>query len=106
MQNKRKTFNTHYRGKEHTQRRFEGEGELFDYGDLSLIETYNDTHPKVMSDMISRFDWKSQLRYSGGRREPIQKHEKLKYRFVTWLEQNIMGGNQLFGFKNYILTRK
>jgi hypothetical protein len=86
---------------------FKNEGELFDYGDLSKIKLYKDTHPKVMKDFIKKFNWKHQLRY---KKDPqitkLQKHEKLKYRLLTSFEQTFLNGRLLFGFKNYKRIKK
>jgi hypothetical protein len=103
MQKKRKAFNTIHWGEQKTEERFRNDVEAYDYGDLSMIEQYKDTHPAVMKDFIRDFDWADQLRFSGGPGPHMQKHEKLKYRFISFLEQKLFGGRQLFGFKNYIL---
>ncbi len=106
MQKKRKAFNTIHRGVQNTEERFKNDADLYDYGDLSRIQEFTETHPKVMDRMISRFDWKDQLRYEGGPGEHMQKHEKMKYRLLTWIEQNFLGGKQLFGYKNYKLLKR
>jgi hypothetical protein len=102
MQKKRKNHNTHYSGKKSTDAMFKNEGELFDYGDLSKIKSYKETHPEVMKNFIKKFDWKHQLRYQ---KDPqitkLQKHEKIKYRLLTFIEQTFFDGRLLFGFKNY-----
>jgi len=33
------------------------------------------------------------------------KHDKLKYRMLSFIEQNFLNGNQIAGFKNYELIR-
>jgi hypothetical protein len=107
MQKKRKNHNTNYSGQESTDAMFKNEGELFDYGDLSKIKLYKDTHPEVMKDFIKKFNWKHQLRY---KKDPqitkLQKHEKLKYRLLTSFEQTFLNGRLLFGFKNYKRIRR
>jgi hypothetical protein len=106
MQKKRKAFNTIHWGEQKTIERFKDDVEAYDYGDLSKVEAYKDSHPAVMGDFIKSFNWEKQLRFSGGPGPHMQKHEKWKYRFITFLEQKLFGGKQLFGFKNYILLRK
>jgi hypothetical protein len=32
-------------------------------------------------------------------------HDKLKYRLLSFIEQNILGGKQIAGFKNYQLIK-
>jgi hypothetical protein len=69
----------------------------FDYGPLDRLATFSGTHPLVMQDVIARMDWRGKLQFSGRpdpAREP-HKHERLKYRILTFLEQRILGGRQL-----------
>lgn len=103
MQRKRKTHNTNYRGISSTVEKFKDAPAAFDYGNLSKIETFRESHPAVMNEFIKRFDWKDRLRYSGKPGIPPQKHERFKYRMLTWIEQHLLGGLQLFGFRNYRL---
>jgi len=79
----------------------------FDYGPLQNLAHFKGTHPAVMQSWIATFDWKEKLQYSGKRNpnRPIHKHEKLKTRLVTWIEQNLLAGNAIGGFKNYILKK-
>jgi len=107
MQKKRKNHNTNYEGKKSTEEIFKNEEELFDYGDLSKIKIYKDRHPAAMKEFIKKFDWKNQLRYNKGNEKlKLQKHEKLKYRFLTFIEQTFFNGELIFGFKNYNILKK
>lgn len=106
MQKKRKAFNTIHWGEQQTEARFKNDVDAYDYGDLSKVEEYKGTHPAVMADFIKSFNWQDQLRFSGGPGPHMQKHEKFKYRLLTFLEQKIFGGKQISGFKNYILLKK
>ncbi len=61
-----------------------------------------------MKEWIAKFDWIDQLNYSSKENNPDRekwKQEKLKYKMVTFLEQNIFGGKDIFGFKNYDLLK-
>jgi hypothetical protein len=106
MQHKRKTHNTNYRGHDSTHIKFRNAPPAFDYGNLSRLKKFNGSHPSVMKDFLEKFNWKESLRFTGVPCNPPQKHEKLKYRMITWIEQNLFGGRQLFGFRNYILLKK
>jgi hypothetical protein len=106
MQKKRKAFNTIHWGEQKTLERFKNDVEHYDYGDLSKVEVFRESHPAVMMDFIRGFNWKGQLRFSGGPGPHMQKHEKLKYRLITAVEQNLFGGKQLFGFRNYIPLKR
>jgi len=111
MQDKIKAFRTHHRGKEKVEaqaahRYFDG---AFDYGNMSMRTRYQGTHPAVMKTWMDRFDWKEQLRFSGPVRSmnPIaSKHDRTKYRLITWIEKWILGGRRLGEFKNYILLNR
>ena len=77
----------------------------FDYGPLNKITTFKGTHPEAMKDWISTFDWGDSLQFTGSysKSRPLHDHEKLKYRVISWIENNILNGGQLGGFKNYNL---
>lgn len=99
MTKKRKVASESYHGSNQ-----HNDPDLFDYGPLNKIKTYKGTHPKVAQNWIAKHDWKHQLQYSGSRRKDrdILKHEKLKYRIISWIENNLFGGKSIGGFQNYI----
>ncbi|MDP4285975.1 MAG: hypothetical protein Q8891_16300 [Bacteroidota bacterium] len=107
MQKKRKSHNTNYSGEASTEQMFKNEGALFDYGDLSKIKVYKESHPAVMQNFIKKFNWKHQLRYtSAPGKTKLQKHEKFKYRLLSLIEQTFLNGRLLFGFRNYKRIKK
>lgn len=81
--------------------------EVFDYGRMDYCKVFKDSHPKIMKNVIEKLDWQYQLRFKG----PIainrdkMKHERLKYRILSWIEENILGGYVIGGFKNYNLIK-
>lgn len=79
----------------------------FNYGDLSKLSLFKDTHPALMQDMIARFDWQHLL-YPNRPLTPFSKHkhEKWKNRVLSGIEKNLLGGNQIFTFKNYRLLNR
>jgi hypothetical protein len=111
MQNKIKAFSANHRGKEsvaamEAAHHFD---RIFDYGNLSKRTPYTGTHPAVMKPWMTNFNWKEQLRFSG----PVQsqnpftaKHDKPKYRVITWIEKNLLGGRRLGEFRNYRLLKR
>jgi hypothetical protein len=108
MTKKHKKANKTYRGEGEDKEIFEKDINMFDYGPLNKIPVFKGTHPEVMKNWISKFDWADNLQYSGKidkTRKPFG-HEKPKQRLVSWLENNIFGGKQLWGFKNYISLGK
>ncbi len=74
----------------------------FDYGSLAKLPVYTGTHPEVMQAWIQKMDWGDRLVQSGV--SPTKhKHDRLKYRMLTFIEQKLLGGRPLGGFKNYRL---
>ncbi len=108
MQSKRQAFDTNHKGRlkaDELYRKAPGE---FDYGPLDLLKEYNGTHPAVMKEWIDKFDWADKLQYSG-KSNPYrkkEKHERAKNRVLTFIEQNILAGRQIFTFRNYELLKK
>ncbi len=107
MRQKSRALDTIHKGTQKAGELYADLPPAFDYGNLSKVPRFTDTHPAVMKDFMSQFDWQDQLQYSGPRnpnRAP-HKHEQLKNRFLTWLEQRVLGGKELFGFENYELLK-
>ncbi|MEL6135377.1 MAG: hypothetical protein AAFR59_18620, partial [Bacteroidota bacterium] len=104
MEKKTKALATIHKGEEVANSLFAQRAPVFDYGDMSKIPVFEGTHPQVMQAFIQQFDWKDQLRFGGptpGTR-PLFKHEKWKYKVLTWIEQHIVGGKEIGGFHNYV----
>lgn len=103
MQKKRLSFETHMQGDRKASLAFEHEPEIFNYGDLKKLNIFKETHPQVMNDFIKKFDWKDDLEIVN--KKSNHKHDKLKYRLLSYIEQNFLGGKQIGGFKNYQLLK-
>ncbi len=107
MKKKMKALDTIHKGEEGAQKK-ETMYCNFDYGPLNQLQTFKESHPEVMKDWIAKFDWKDELQFAG-KPSPTRKkhdHENLKYRFLTWIENNLLGGRNLGGFKNYTLLKR
>ncbi|MBN1154081.1 hypothetical protein JXB12_04090 [candidate division KSB1 bacterium] len=107
MQNKKRALDTVHWGTKRAGDYYEKAPKEFDYGPLNRLSTFTGTHPRVMQDMIARMDWRNKLQYSG-KPNPYRaphKHERCKYRLLSFFEKHLNGGRQIGGFKNYILTR-
>jgi len=107
MQNKIKAFGINHRGREKVEAQVAAHhfDRVFDYGNISKCTRFKGTHPEVMKPWMDQFDWKEQLRFSG----PVQslnpirsKHDRPKYRVISWIEKRILGGRRLGEFKNHI----
>lgn len=106
MSYKKKESSKTYRGELKTEHQTKNLNETFDYGPLQKLRKFEGTHPAVMTSwIIEKFNWKDQLQYTGNRDKsrPVHKHEKLKYRILSWIENNLLGGKTIGGFKNYKL---
>jgi hypothetical protein len=108
MQQKRKVFATIHFGRARAEETFRQEKEEFDFGNLSQLSVYRDSHPAVMQEQIRQFNWADQLERNRRQAQTIRqtvrhRHEKLKYRLLTFIEQHFLGGRQILSFKNYRL---
>lgn len=80
----------------------------FDYGRMDFCKVFKQAHPAVMLSKTKELNWKNKLRFDG----PIainrskMKHEKPKYRILSWIEENLLGGYVIGGFKNYTILKK
>ena len=105
MQKKRKSFVADLRGQHTSDEYFKNREDNFDYGDMAKHRAFTGTHPQVMKSFIDRFNWADQLKNSRSAKSD-HSHDKLKYRLLTFVEQNFLGGRQIGGFRNYSLVRK
>ena len=108
MQRKRKALDTIHHGETAIEQRYAEAPKIFDYGAMRLASRYTGTHPAVMRDWVANFDWAEQLDYA--KDAPLHpekhKHERLKYRLLSWIEQTLFGGRQLFSTGNWVLLRR
>lgn len=109
MQKKKKALDTIHKGEARADDLYRDAAPDFDYGPMRLLGKFRETHPAVMQDWIRQFNW-GRLLYQTEAEGPANrirhKHERLKYRLLTLLEQGILGGRQLGGFRNYQLLRR
>ncbi len=106
MQVKRRALDTVHWGKKKAADRYEKAPRVFDYGPLDRLSVFDGTHPAVMRDLMGKMDWHDKLQESGSPnpcREP-HKHERLKYRLLTLIENRMLGGRRIGTFKNYVLV--
>ncbi|MCE2502493.1 MAG: hypothetical protein J4G05_00280 [Chlorobi bacterium] len=109
MQNKNRALDTIHKGKAQAEELYRDREKQFDYGPLGLLTRFEGTHPGVMNERIADFDWGGELNYGKRDRQTNrskQKHERLKYRLLTALEQGVLGGRQIGGFHNYVLLNR
>ncbi|HEX5625907.1 MAG TPA: hypothetical protein VFX48_07815 [Saprospiraceae bacterium] len=107
MQSKNRQMDSYYHKQEKVDQMYQRRDTQFDYGNLNAMEHFDESHPAVMQSFISRFDWQDDLHYDADyrpQREPL-KHERLKYRAISWVEKNLLNGNQLFGYRNWKILK-
>jgi hypothetical protein len=104
MQKKNREMELAYHSRESVDTMFAVKPLLFDYGPLNRLARFSGTHPEVMRQWIAKMDWKNQLDYIGISKARFN-HDRLKYRLLTFLEQNIFRGRQIGGFRNYHLLK-
>jgi len=105
MQNKRKALDTIHWGREKIEEKYKNAPQEFDYGPLDRLAVFQDSHPAVMAERIKMMDWNNKLQMSG-KPDPLRqphKHEKLKYRLLSFLENHILGGRRVGEYKNFRL---
>lgn len=105
MQKKYREMERAYHSSESVDAAFAGRPALFDYGPLNKLSVFTGTHPEVMRQRIAAMDWKDLLDYAGKSKARFN-HDRLKYRLLTFLEQKLLGGRQIGGFRNYHLLKK
>lgn len=106
MQNKKKALDTIHKGAERAEIHNQKHKNEFDYGPLNRTTKFKETHPKVLHNWMKKFDWGEKLYEKGSTptNRPKMKHERLKYRVVSVIENTF--GTRLGGFKNYIVLKK
>ncbi len=111
MQNKIQAFSMNHKGRELVEKQIREKKfeKIFDYGNLKKLSTFKDSHPAVLQPWIDKFDWAGQLRIEGPARSlnPVKnKHDKPRYRIVSWIEKYLLFGNRLGEFKNYQIIKR
>jgi len=103
MQSKKKEQHSMHHGKEQAKKDYQANPNDFDYGPLGKIPLFKGTHPAVMHDFIEGIYWRGALNYSkqGKLNRPLMKHEKIKYRFLSFIENTFNGGKGIGGYSNW-----
>lgn len=103
MQSKKKEQDSMHHGREQVRTTYQTRPDMFDYGALGRLPQFEGSHPRVMEAFRARLDWRDQLNYTRQAHltRAKMKHERLKYRLITRLEQALNGGKALFGYRNW-----
>lgn len=92
----------------HYQTKNQKNDQDYNYGALGKIPVYKGTHPEIMKQMIAKHSWKDQLNYTKQttlNRKKF-KHERIKYRLISWLENNLNNGKTILGYSNWNILKK
>lgn len=111
MQNKIKAFTANHEGRAAVEKkiRMKKYPDYFDYGNLTRLTQYSGTHPEVLKPWMEKFDWQDQLRTTGPAESLVpmkMKHDRPKYRVISWIEKKLLAGRRLGEFRNYRLLRR
>jgi hypothetical protein len=109
MQKKNKSLQTIHKGEDRVAEIYKNIANYYDFGPIGKLKVFKDSHPAVMKTMIAKFNWADQLNYTKKEINPDReqhKHDSLKNRILSFVEQNLLGGRKLFTFKNYIRLRR
>lgn len=103
MQAKKKEQDGLYHDKKLVEETYSTQANDFDFGALGLIPVFEGTHPKLMNTFIQKLDWKHKLNYSREVKSnrPKLKHERLKNRILSYIENKFLGGREMFGYSNW-----
>jgi hypothetical protein len=105
MRTKQIAMEKMYSDKNEVDKRYNGAPHDFDYGPLAGLPRYKGTHPAVMAQKIADFNWVNKLDYEGKSKARFH-HDRAKYKILTFLEQRLLGGRTIGGFKNYTLVKR
>lgn len=103
MQSKKKEQDSVYHGIEGSAAMHAKRLANFNFGNMNKIPVFKNSHPKVMQEFMQKFYWKNELDNPLTLlNRPKMKHEKLKYRFISFLENTFLNGRGIFGYSNWI----
>jgi hypothetical protein len=79
-----------------------------DYGPIGKTKKFTDSHPAVMEEKVKAFNWADQLNYTKKFDPNIKnkRHEKIKYRLLTFIEKIFFKEFGIFTLKNYNLLKR
>ena len=107
MQSKKKEQDSMHHGVQKTAEHYKSQLGYFDYGALGKLDRFEKSHPKIMQAFIKCLDWQQQLNYSSkaNLKRPKLKHERWKYRLLTFLEKFFNKGADFWGYSNWNILK-
>lgn len=102
MQSKKKEQDSMHHGKMGAAQMHAQRSNHFNFGNMQALPMFKKTHPEVMNDFIQKLYWRNELQnFDPNLNRPKMKHEKLKYRLLSFIENYLLGGNEIFGYSNW-----
>jgi hypothetical protein len=103
MQSKKNQIDSIYHGTAAIQKISKLLPNEFDYGALGNIPVYKGSHPAVMKEFMQKLDWNEKLNYTreAALNRPKFKHESVKYRLLSFVENTFNSGRDFFGYSNW-----
>ncbi|MEN6510536.1 MAG: hypothetical protein ABFD00_01715 [Chloroherpetonaceae bacterium] len=102
MQRKSKALDSIHKGDKLAEEIYNNKPAFFDYGYIGGLKRFEGTHPKVMQEFIEKFNWGDKLNYTDKTAVNSFKHNKMKDKILSFIENNLFNGEQVFGFRNWI----
>jgi hypothetical protein len=107
MQNKEREQHGLYFGRKSAAEAYKQAATHYQYGPLGRMPLFKGTHPVWMKERIAQHNWKDKLDY--GKKLQVTrhlvKHERTKYRILSFIENNLLGGRQMFGYRNWKVVK-
>jgi glycosyltransferase involved in cell wall biosynthesis len=74
----------------------------FNFGNMQSVPKFKGSHPQVMKEFMQKIYWQKEInQHPLVLNRPKMKHEKLKYRLLSLIENNLLNGNEIFGYSNW-----
>ena len=107
MQSKKKEQDSMHHGIDKIEDEYKLKANEFDYGLLGKIPVFKDSHPAVMNEFITKMHWGKKLNQTkkGKLNRDKMKHEKTKYRIISFFENTLNGGKDFFGYTNWHVVK-
>ena len=107
MQSKKKEQHSMHHGKEESEKAYGYNPDEFEFGAMGALPKFPGTHPQVMNHFIEKLHWKDKLIFARKVKlhRPPMKHEKPKYKILSFIENTFNGGRDIAGYSNWNLLK-
>lgn len=108
MQSKNKEQDSMHHGKDIINEAYKAKPDHFDYGALGRLPLFPHSHPRAMDEFRAKLNWRDKLNYTkkATLHRAKMKHEKIKYRIISFLENLFNGGRDFVGYTNWNIVKR